>query len=108
MDDGVGARFAPVGSDAIDPLKQIDSVLVGFPENAREHGQMALVLRAERLDQARLVSYVRDQLQKAGDPGERRMLSRRIGSCPRAGSQMVGVACVCEPRTPFARYQSPR
>jgi hypothetical protein len=51
----------------LDPLTQIDSVLLGFPDNAREGGQMALVLRAQHLDQARLVAYVRDQLQKKGD-----------------------------------------
>jgi hypothetical protein len=51
----------------LDPLKQIDSVLVGFPEDARQRGELALVLRAEQLSQARLVAYVRDQLQKRGD-----------------------------------------
>jgi hypothetical protein len=51
----------------LDPLTQIDNLLLGFPDNAREGGQMALVLRAARLDQARLVAYVRDQLQKKGD-----------------------------------------
>jgi hypothetical protein len=50
-----------------DPLTQLDSVLVGFPQNAREHGELALVLRAQHLDQARLVAYVRDELQKKGD-----------------------------------------
>jgi hypothetical protein len=50
-----------------DPLAQLDNVLVGFPENAREHGELAFVMRAQHLDQARLVAYVRDQLQKKGD-----------------------------------------
>jgi hypothetical protein len=50
-----------------DPLKQLDSVLVGFPDDARQKGELALVLRAQHLDQARLVAYVRDQLQKKGD-----------------------------------------
>jgi hypothetical protein len=50
-----------------DPLAQLDSVLVGFPEDARLRGELALVVRAEHLDQARLVGYVRDQLQKKGD-----------------------------------------
>ena len=50
-----------------DPLRQIDSILVGFPDDARVRGELALVLRAEHLDQARLVGYVRDQLQKKGD-----------------------------------------
>jgi hypothetical protein len=51
----------------LDPLAQLDSVLVGFPEDARERGELALVLRAQHLDQARLVAYVRDELQKKGD-----------------------------------------
>ena len=51
----------------LDPLTQIDSVLAGFPENARDRGEMAFVLRAQHMDQARLVGYVRDQLQKKGD-----------------------------------------
>jgi hypothetical protein len=51
----------------LDPLAQLDSVLVGFPDDARKRGELALVLRAQHLDQARLVAYVRDQLQKKGD-----------------------------------------
>jgi hypothetical protein len=51
----------------LDPLTQIDSVLVGFPEDARERGELALVVRAQRLDETRLVAYARDQLQKKGD-----------------------------------------
>jgi hypothetical protein len=51
----------------LDPLKQLDSILVGFPEDARQRGELALVVRAEHLDQARLVAYVRDQLNKSGD-----------------------------------------
>ena len=51
----------------LDPLTQIDSVLAGFPEDARQRGEMAFVLRAQHMDQARLVAYVRDQLQKKGD-----------------------------------------
>ena len=43
-----------------DPLcTQIDSLLVGFPEDARQRGELGLVLRAAHLDQARLVAYVR-------------------------------------------------
>jgi hypothetical protein len=51
----------------LDPLKQIDSVLVGFPEDARQRGEMGLILRAQALDEPRLVAYVRDQLQQKGD-----------------------------------------
>jgi hypothetical protein len=51
----------------LDPIKQIDSILVGFPEDARAQGELALVLRAQHLDQTRLVAYARDQLQKKGD-----------------------------------------
>lgn len=51
----------------LDPLKQIDSLLVGFPDEARRRGELALVMRASRFDQARLVAYARDTLQKTGD-----------------------------------------
>ncbi|HLK89098.1 MAG TPA: hypothetical protein VKZ18_04335 [Polyangia bacterium] len=50
-----------------DPLRQLGSVTVAFPEEARLHGEMGLVLRADDLDEARLVAYARDQLQKSGD-----------------------------------------
>jgi hypothetical protein len=50
-----------------DPLRQLTSVTVAFPEEARLHGELGLVLRAEHLDETRLVAYVRDQLQKSGD-----------------------------------------
>jgi hypothetical protein len=51
----------------LDPLTQIDSLLIGFPDDARIHGELGLVLRAQQLDETRLVAYVRDQLQKKGD-----------------------------------------
>jgi hypothetical protein len=51
----------------LDPLKQIDNVLVGFPEDARQRGELGLVVRAQAFDEPRLVAYVRDQLQKQGD-----------------------------------------
>jgi hypothetical protein len=50
-----------------DPLRQLLSVTVAFPEEARAHGEFGLVLRAERLDETRLVAYARDELQKTGD-----------------------------------------
>lgn len=50
-----------------DPLQQLNSVTVAFPEEARAHGELGLVLRADHLDETRLVAYVRDQLQKSGD-----------------------------------------
>jgi hypothetical protein len=51
----------------LDPVKQIDSLLVGFPEDARARGELGLVLRAQHFEEARLIGYVRDQLQKKGD-----------------------------------------
>jgi hypothetical protein len=51
----------------LDPVKQVDSLLLAFPEEARRRGELGLVLRAQRLDQPRLIAYVRDQLQKKGD-----------------------------------------
>jgi hypothetical protein len=50
-----------------DPLAQLDSVLVGFPEDARQRGELALVVRAQRFDGPRLIAYARDQLHKKGD-----------------------------------------
>jgi len=50
-----------------DPIKQISNLTVAFPEDARASGDFGLVLRADHLDEARLVAYVRDQMQKNGD-----------------------------------------
>lgn len=50
-----------------DPLRQLTGITVAFPEEARAHGEFGLVLRAEHLDEPRLIAYVRDQLQKSGD-----------------------------------------
>ncbi len=51
----------------LDPVRQIDGIVVGFPEEARLHGELGVVVRAERFDESRLVAYVRDTLQKDGD-----------------------------------------
>jgi len=51
----------------LDPLTQIDSVLVGFPDEARRRGEIGLILRGAHLDEPRLVAYARDTLQKRGD-----------------------------------------
>ena len=51
----------------LDPLTQISSITLAFPDEARAHGEMGLLLRADALDETRLVAYVRDQLQKTGD-----------------------------------------
>lgn len=50
-----------------DPLKQIDALVVAFPEEARNGGAMGLVLRGRGFDETRLVAYVRDQVAKQGD-----------------------------------------
>lgn len=50
-----------------DPLRQIDSIIVAFPEEARNGGAMGMVVRGRALDEARLVAYVRDQVAKEGD-----------------------------------------
>jgi hypothetical protein len=57
------------------PLTNLGSLTLAFPEDAREQGELGLVLRAEKLDEARLVAYVRDQLQKNGDD----LVSQRHG-----------------------------
>jgi hypothetical protein len=52
----------------LDPVAGVESVVMGFPDEARRAGQFGLVLRAAaKLDEARLIAYVRDQLQKKGD-----------------------------------------
>jgi hypothetical protein len=51
----------------LDPLRQIDSVTVAFPEEARARGELGIILRASHFDQTRLIAYVRDALQKDGD-----------------------------------------
>lgn len=50
-----------------DPLRDIDSLVLAFPEDARRTGALGLVLRADHLDEMRLVAYVRDELHKSGD-----------------------------------------
>ena len=50
-----------------DPMKQISSITLAFPEEARAQGEFGLLLRAETLDETRLIAYVRDELQKTGD-----------------------------------------
>jgi hypothetical protein len=50
-----------------DPMRQIDSLVVAFPEEARNGGAMGLVLRGRGFEEARLVAYARDQVAKQGD-----------------------------------------
>jgi len=50
-----------------DPMKQLSGLTVAFPDDARATGDFGLVLRADRFDEARLVAYARDELQKTGD-----------------------------------------
>jgi len=51
----------------LDPLRDIDSLVVAFPDDARRAGALGLVLRGNHLDETRLVAYVRDQLKNSGD-----------------------------------------
>ena len=50
-----------------DPLRQIDALIVAFPEEARNGGAMGLVVHGREFDETRLVAYVRDQVAKQGD-----------------------------------------
>ena len=50
-----------------DPLTQVDSLMVAFPEEARAQGGMGMLLRGRGLDENRLIAYVRDQVTKQGD-----------------------------------------
>jgi hypothetical protein len=58
-----------------DPLKQIISVTVAFPEDARRSGDFGLMVSADHLDETRLIAYARDELQKSGDD----LVSRKHG-----------------------------
>lgn len=55
------------GRTGFDPLKDLDAVVLAFPDEARKSGQVALILRGHNLDEARLVAYARDQVAKGGD-----------------------------------------
>jgi hypothetical protein len=51
----------------LDPVKQISSITLAFPEEARAGGEFGLVMSGDLFDEARLVAYARDELQKNGD-----------------------------------------
>jgi hypothetical protein len=74
----------------LDPLRDVDSLLVAFPEEARKTGAIGLVMRARHLDQARLVSYVRDQLQKSGDDLQATTRGRRTLWAARRDPDVAG------------------
>jgi hypothetical protein len=50
----------------LDPLRQLTSLLIAFPEDARKLGEFGLVLRSEGFDEKRLVAYARDEVLKRG------------------------------------------
>lgn len=50
-----------------DPLTQVDSLVVAFPEEARTQGGMGVILRGRGLDEGRLIAYVREQVTDQGD-----------------------------------------
>jgi hypothetical protein len=74
----------------LDPVRQIDSIVVGFPEEARLHGEMGVVVRAERFDESRLVAYVRDTLQKDGDDLVTKLHGRRTLWATRKDPSLAG------------------
>ncbi len=49
-----------------DPLRDIQRLVVAFPENAREAGQFAIVIYGENFDERRLVAFARDQASLSG------------------------------------------
>jgi hypothetical protein len=68
----------------LDPWRDIQSLVVAFPEEARRGGQFGLVLRVSGMDPKRLIAYARDQAQKQGDdlqsaPRAHRLLWSRKG-----------------------------
>jgi len=50
----------------LDPWRDIESLVVAFPDDARRGGQFGLVLRAAHLDAKRLIAYARDDAQNQG------------------------------------------
>jgi hypothetical protein len=60
----------------LDPLRDVQSLIVAFPEEARRRGEMGLVMRAQHLDEGRLLAYVREELKKKGDD----LVATRSGS----------------------------
>jgi hypothetical protein len=48
------------------PFRDTQSLVVAFPDEARRGGQFGLVLRAQALDQKRLIAYAREQAQQQG------------------------------------------
>ena len=50
-----------------DPVHDVDTLLVAFPDDARRTGALGLVMRGNHLDETRLVAYARDELRKGGD-----------------------------------------
>ena len=51
----------------LDPGRQLDSVVVAFPEDARARGELGILVRASHFDEPRLIAYARDTLQPGGD-----------------------------------------
>jgi hypothetical protein len=51
----------------LDPLKQLTSLTAAFPDDAQGSGDFGLIVRADHFDEARLVAFARDDLQKKGD-----------------------------------------
>jgi hypothetical protein len=51
----------------LDPVKQISSITLAFPDEARAGGEFGVVLRGDTFDETKLVAYARDELQKNGD-----------------------------------------
>lgn len=59
-----------------DPFRQIRSLVLAFPEDARTRGEFGMVVRGEGFDEKRLVAYAREQ---AGQGGGDIVASRRAG-----------------------------
>jgi hypothetical protein len=73
-----------------DPLRDVESLLAGFPEDARGRGELALVVRADHLVESRLVAYVRDELQKKGDDLVGTARGRFTLWSPRSSPELAG------------------
>jgi hypothetical protein len=74
----------------LDPFKDVESIVMAFPEEARRGGELGMVLRADHLDEARLVAYVRDGLQKRGDDLVSTVRGRRTLWSARSDPSVVG------------------
>jgi hypothetical protein len=73
-----------------DPIKQLSSLTVAFPDDAQGSGDFGIIVRADHFDEARLVAFARDELQKKGDDLVASKRGRLTLWSPRRDPKLVG------------------